>query len=106
MLMVGALFWGSCAYRQVGQDESGAKNNESAGLFEKSELRFRISGMSSPFLSRYCLCSISRRQFQQIHRIEHSDFSSGRCSRRIKMEDKVSSVGTSPQQAMTTSGST
>jgi len=56
MSMPGALLWGSCAYRQVGQDESGAKNNESAGLFEKSELhfQFRIYGMSSPFLSMYC----------------------------------------------------
>ncbi len=61
MSMAGALLWGSCACRRFDQDESAAGNNESAGLFEKSErhFQFRISGISSPFLSMYCLCSIS-----------------------------------------------
>ena len=62
---------------KVGPDESGAGNNESAGWFEKSDLQFRISGMSPLFLSMYCLCSISLRQFQQIHHIDRADFQFG-----------------------------
>ena len=41
----------------------------------------------------------------QIDDIDDPDFSSGKCCRRMETAAKISSVGVSPQQAITTSGS-
>ena len=46
-----------------------------------------------------------RLQLHQVDDVDHSVFfRSGKCSRMIETAASVSSVGTSPQQAMTTSG--
>ena len=46
-----------------------------------------------------------RLQRHQIDDVDHADFQFGQCWRRMSTAASVSSVGTSPQQAITTSGS-
>src|SRR5208282_3255490 len=53
-----------------------------------------------------CGCSVSGCNFMRSTTLTTRIFKSGKCSRMMDTAASVSSVGTSPQQAMTTSGAT